>query len=156
MAEVLESLCGRWRGSGVGSYPTVPEFSYAEELDFATDGRPFLHLSQVTRRRDGTPLHVEQGYLRTPSDKRVELVIAQPTGVVEVLEGIYGGSGDSLLIDATSTLVGLTSSAKAVGATRRRFELTGDLLHVEFWMSASGYHDERHLESWLRRGDDTT
>lgn len=154
MAEPLERLLGHWHGTGVGGYPTVAEFGYTESLVFSSDGRPFLHMAQVTRDSGGSTLHVEQAYLRSPADGRVEMVVAQPTGVVEVLEGESSEAGGATIIDVTSTMVGLTSTARAVGATRRRLELSGDLLYTQLWMSAAGHEDVLHLESRLRRGDD--
>ena len=78
-------------------------------------------------------MHTESGYLRARPDG-IELMIAQPSGVVEVLEGTL--DGHDLRLD--STLVGRTSSAKELHATSRRYVLVGDTLTAELSMAAVG------------------
>ena len=95
MAPTLHELCtslapllGTWRGSGAGDYPTIEPFAYVEELTFTNWGKPFV--AMVQRTRDATtdePLHVETGYLRPQPGGVVELVVAQPSGILESLEG---------------------------------------------------------------------
>ena len=38
----LAWLLGRWEGSGVGGYPTIDDFSFAQEVSFEQNGKPFL------------------------------------------------------------------------------------------------------------------
>ena len=145
MCKPLASLLGTWRGTGRGSYPTIDDFAYAEELVFGHVGKPFL--SMVQRSRDavtGEPLHAEAGYLRALPDGAVELTVAQPSGVVEVDVGSVTKTSGGLVVELESAEVGLTSTAKSVTAVRRRLEVAGSTLVSELWMAAVGEVDLIH------------
>ncbi len=145
LCEPLAPLLGTWRGTGRGSYPTIDDFDYAEELAFGHVGKPFL--SMVQRSRDaltGEPLHGEAGYLRALPDGAVELTVAQPSGVVEVDAGSVTKTSDGLVVELESAEVGLTSTAKSVTAVRRRLEVAGSTLISELWMAAVGEADLIH------------
>ena len=139
-------LLGTWRGTGRGSYPTIEDFDYAEELIFFSHvGKPFL--SMVQRSRDlmtGEPLHGEAGYLRALPDGAVELTVAQPSGVVEVDVGSVTKISGGLVVELESAEVGLTPTAKSVMAVRRRLEVAGSTLISELWMAAVGEADLIH------------
>lgn len=149
--DLRKLLEGTWQGNGFGSYPEVPEFSYSERLSFTSNSRPFLFMEQRTQAPDGSPLHTEVGYLRFPDVGRVELVVAQPTGITEVLEGSVESEGDRIWVIFESTNIGTTKSAKRVDRTRRKLEVNGDELTSELWMDAMGRGDHKHLESRLHR-----
>ena len=141
----LAPLLGTWRGRGQGSYPTIDDFAYAEELVFGHVGKPFL--SMVQRSRDlltGEPLHAEAGYLRALPDGAVELTVAQPSGIVEVDAGSVTETADGLIVELASTQVGLTPTAKSVTAVRRRLQLASEMLISELWMAAVGEADLIH------------
>ncbi|MCE2512599.1 MAG: FABP family protein [Acidimicrobiia bacterium] len=145
VCEPLAALLGTWRGSGEGSYPTIDDFAYAEELVFGHVGKPFLSIIQ--RSRDlltGEPLHGEAGYLRALPDGAVELTVAQPSGIVEVNVGTVTKTSDGLVVELESAQVGLTPSAKSVTAVRRRLHLAGETLVSELWMAAVGEADLIH------------
>ena len=135
----LAPLLGTWRGAGEGSYPTIDDFSYIEELSFGHVGKPFLSMTQRSRHRStGLPLHAEAGYLRALPDSRLELVVAQPSGVIEVDVGSVTPTGDGLVVELESAQVGLTPTAKSVTAVRRRLSVAGSTLVSELWMAAMG------------------
>ena len=141
----LAPLLGTWRGTGRGSYPTIDDFDYTEELVFGHVGKPFL--SMVQRSRDlmtGEPLHGEAGYLRALPVGVVELTVAQPSGIVEVDVGTATKTSDGLVVELESARVGLTPSAKSVTAVRRRLCLAGATLVSELWMAAVGEADLIH------------
>lgn len=145
MCVPLAPLLGTWRGSGAGSYPTISDFAYSEELVFGHVGKPFL--SMVQRSRDlstGEPLHAEAGYLRALGGGAVELTVAQPSGITEVDVGTVGSGSDGLVIELESAQVGLTPTAKSVAAVRRRLHLAGSTLVSELWMAAVGEDDLIH------------
>ena len=151
--EPLAPLLGTWRGRGQGSYPTIDDFDYAEELVFGHVGKPFL--SMVQRSRDpstGEPLHAEAGYLRALPGGAVELVVAQPSGIVEVDLGSATRTPEGVVIELASAGVGLTRSAKSVTAVRRRLCVTGATLVSELWMAAVGETELiHHVRSELAR-----
>ncbi len=149
---VLGPLLGAWSGHGRGSYPTVPPFDYTEHLHFGHGGKPFLTYDQRTRALDDDrPLHAETGYLRPAGPGRAELVVAQPTGVVEVDDGEVQMSDGVLQLVLRSRVVGLTTSAKEVTAVERTLLLDGDVLRTTLAMAAVGQPLTHHLASELRR-----
>jgi len=144
----LAGLLGTWRGEGVGEYPTIASFRYGEEVRFWHVGKPFLAYTQRTwSLDDDRPLHAESGFWRAKPGGVVEVVLAHPTGIVEVLEGRM----DDGRIELGSTAVARTSTAKEVTALRRRFELHGDTLGYSLAMAAVGQALQHHLAATLRR-----
>ncbi len=145
---VLEFLLGTWVGEGQGHYPTINAFGYGEEVRFWHVGKPFLAYSQRTwALEDGKPLHGEAGYWRPKPDGIVELVVAMPTGHVEIEEGTLDGTTLSL----SSRLVGATSTAKAVTAITRRVQVDDGVLRYVMSMAAVGAPLQEHLSGELRR-----
>ncbi|MGA2520571.1 MAG: FABP family protein [Acidimicrobiales bacterium] len=144
----LAFLVGRWAGEGEGDYPTVEAFHYGEEVTISHVGKPFLAYAQRTwSLDDGRPLHAETGYWRCPSPGHAELVVAHPTGVVEVSEG---PCTDSAVVLA-SVAVARTTSAKEITALVRRVTVEGDNLEYELDMAAVGVPLSFHLRGTLRR-----
>lgn len=170
----LAPLLGEWSGQGSGSYPTIAPFDYAEAIVFGHTGKAFLTYVQRTRALDdGRALHGEAGFLRPAGRGRVELVVAQPTGVVEVDEGVVavgegraesgveagveadegepGRPSGGLSLVLRSRTVGTTTSAKEVTAVERTLALEGDVLRTTLAMAAVGHPLTHHLASQLHR-----
>jgi hypothetical protein len=146
----LAPLLGTWSGRGHGEYPTIEPFDYDETVTFTHIGKPFLVYTQRTRHcTDGRPLHAESGYWRVPEPGRIELVVAHPTGVVEVAEGSFDGTTMQL----RSTTVGRSRSAKAVTTIERDLVLDGGTLRYSLRMAAVGQPLTHHLAAQLRRDD---
>lgn len=144
----LRLLLGRWTGEGEGEYATIEAFSYREEVTFGHVGKPFLSYAQRTSHRDdGRPLHAEAGYWRMAGRGRVELVLAHPSGIVEVEEGEIDGAR----IELATTVLGHTTTAKEVRRLERVFEVAGDVLRYEVRMAAVGQPLQGHLRAELRR-----
>jgi THAP4-like, heme-binding beta-barrel domain len=146
--EALAVLIGEWHGAGRGAYPTINDFEYREETTFGHVGKPFLTYSQRTwRLPTEEPSHSEVGYWRPQPDGRVELVVAHPSGIVEVAEGTMRAGH----IELTSTTVAGTGSAKEVTALRRVIDVSDNTLRYQTEMAAVGEPLGFHLEAELQR-----
>ena len=146
----LAFLLGTWNGRGEGHYPTIEPFEYTESITFTHVGKPFLAYTQRTRHADdGRPLHAETGYWRMPTPGLVEVVIAHPTGIAELLEGTFDGTAFRL----RSTTVSRTATAKDVQAVTRDVVNDGSVLRYDVHMAAMGEPLTHHLHAELRRDD---
>ena len=145
--EPVRFLIGSWQGNGRGEYPTIEPFGYREEVSFVPGpGKPFLFYTQRTRGEDGAPLHSEAGYVRmTPAGP--ELVIAQPTGLVEV----HRGELVDRTIEFRSTVIEATKTAKPVRDVVRRLVGEGDALSYTLDMAYAEVPLTLHLTATLQR-----
>jgi hypothetical protein len=149
---VLAPLLGTWVGRGAGEYPTIEPFTYAEEVTFGHVGKPFLSYTQRTKAlSDGRPLHGETGFLRAPSAGRVEWVLAHPTGVTELEEGLLTVCAGVIEMELASSAIGRTASAKDIGALSRSFRIEGDAMTYTVRMAAVGQPLQHHLAASLTR-----
>ena len=146
--EPLAFLLGDWTGEGHGEYPTIKPFAYGEEIRFWHVGKPYLAYRHRTwnLETDAT-MHLEMGYWRLVPGNVVEVVIVQPTGITEVLEGTLDGQ----TIGLASTTMSRTSTAKEVTETARRYVATNDAMTCDTSMAAVGQPLTHHLHSELRR-----
>ncbi|MFC9391339.1 nitrobindin family protein [Streptomyces venezuelae] len=152
----VTGLLGTWTGTGRGEYPTLAEdFTYAQEVVFSHDGRPFLHYEARAwlTGADGAPLRPaarESGWWRLKPEGLIEALITQPTGIAEIMVGrVEDGA-----VDLTTHTVALAPTAKHVEATRRRYTLTdGDTLDFVHDLAAVGQRLQHHLSARLRRED---
>ncbi|MFI6940046.1 FABP family protein [Streptomyces sp. NPDC050418] len=146
-------LLGTWRGRGRGTYPTLDaDFTYAQEVTFAHDGRPFLRYEARAWLIDGEdgplrPAARESGWWRIQPEGRVEALITQPTGIAEIMVGTVTEG----LAELASHSVALTPTAKEVTATRRRYTRTegGGTLDFVHDLAAVGQRLQHHLGAKL-------
>ena len=145
---MMQDLAGTWRGSGAGSYPTIEDFRYTEELVITpVPGRPLAHWrSRTADAGSGEPRHSEAGFLRL-SGARWELVLAHSFGVTEVSSG-DARSGE---IDVVSAELAGVGGAKRIDGVRRSYRFDGDRLTYRIAMAAVGVPMTHHLAAELRR-----
>jgi THAP4-like, heme-binding beta-barrel domain len=148
---------GVWRGRGVGGYPTVEDFHFAQEIRFSHDGRPFLAYESRSWRieEDGTPIRPsarEIGWIRPvvvdgKLTDEVEVLLSAPTGIME----LHLGTVDGLKLELVSDAVVRTSTAKSVTAGHRLYGIVeGELLYAQE-MAAMGHPLTSHLSARLLR-----
>lgn len=148
----LAFLIGDWVGTGVGGYPTIDDFRFAQEVSFGHEGKPYLAYTSRSWLLDDDdnrvrPLAVETGYWRPQADRSVEVILAHPTGYAEVWLGEIQGAKVELRTD----VVARTGTAKDYSAGHRLYGLVeGDLLWA-YDMAAMGQPLQPHLSARLSR-----
>lgn len=144
----ISFLLGKWVGEGRGEYPTIAPFDFGEEVTFSHMGKTFLAYTQRSwSLEDGAPLHTEMGYWRCRPSDQVDIVVAHPTGHIELSEGSVEASSVSL----SSVRVERTQAAKDVARIVRRLIVNGDELSYDLDMMAVGNELAPHLHGTLRR-----
>jgi THAP4-like, heme-binding beta-barrel domain len=148
----LRFLLGRWEGAGVVGYPTIESANFGQEITFSHNGKPFLSYTSRTWRLDeegniGLPLGTESGYWRPRPDNQAEVMLAHPTGIVEIYLGEITGTKIELVTDA----VVRTSTAKEVTAGKRLYGLIGTDLGWAYDMAAVGQPLQSHVSAQLKR-----
>jgi THAP4-like, heme-binding beta-barrel domain len=148
-------LLGTWAGAGLGQYPTIKDFRFGQEVSFSyVPGKAFLDYESRSWLIDEQgeklrPLAREHGYWRPQPDGTLEVVLAHPTGIVE----IWHGELDNGKIELRTDAVARTASAKEYSSGHRLYGLVkGDLLWT-FDMAAMGQPLQNHLAAQLKRAD---
>ena len=162
----LAWLLGRWEGAGVLGHPGRggEDTRFGQVVEFSHDGRDFLRYTATSwaLREDGStaePLDVETGFWRPqpvdaaarPADGPVpvelEVVLAHPTGVVEVFVGTATGPR----IDLSTDVVARTATAHEYTAANRMYGLVeGDLLWA-LDVAADGHPMRSYASARLKR-----
>jgi hypothetical protein len=150
----LAFLLGRWIGNGIGGYPTIDSFQFAQEVEFSHDGRPFLAYSSQSwlLDEDGQRIRAlasETGYWRPQPEGGLEVVLTHPMGYAEVWVGQVGEAK----VELSTDLVARTSTAKDYSAGTRIYGLVESDLLWAFDMAAMGQPLQSHLSARLRRVD---
>jgi hypothetical protein len=147
----LSFLLGRWEGAGVGGYPTIESFRFGQEIVFSHIGKPYLTYTSRSWRLDDEgnktePLAMETGFWRPQPGNKVEVLLAHPTGIVE----IYLGEVSGTRVDLATDVVARTETAKEVTAGKRLYGLIGDDLAYAYDMAAVGQGLQPHLSAQLK------
>lgn len=151
---ILGVLEGTWSGRGSGTYDGVSEFSYLETVRIQRSPKGFSSYVQETSSLQGVPMHQEMGYLRADETRRtLELLIVQPTGIVEVMEGRAEERGDEYRFRLNSLHVVASTSAKTIFRTGRYFNVRANELRYQLYMEMEGKAFQLHLQAELVRGD---
>lgn len=145
-------LVGTWWGFGVGGYPTIEAFRYEQEVVFSHDGRPFLAYESRTWLidEDGNrinPSGRESGFWRGTGERQLEVVLAHPTGIVEV----YVGESAFTKIELATDVVARTNTAKEVSGLKRLYGKVEDDLAYAIDMAAVDQPLQSHLSARLQR-----
>jgi THAP4-like, heme-binding beta-barrel domain len=141
-------LLGIWRGEGDGEWPSTEPFRYGEEVAFEDVGDNYLVYTQRSwALDDGSPVHLERGFVRPAGPGRVELVLAHPLGITEIAEGSVADE----VVEVASTVVGLTTTAGPVTELRRRIEVRGGEMVNETHMAMRDVALMSHVRARLGR-----
>ncbi|XP_053403200.1 peroxynitrite isomerase THAP4-like [Mercenaria mercenaria] len=147
-------LLGKWKSeNGQGSYPTLKDFKYGEEIEFTHVGQPNLQFSCYSWHLETKkPLHRELGFVRVqPSTNKVALIIAQNLGVCELEEGEVNGQE----MTTTSHTLGRLSFGKdpATKVIKRTFRREGDTLQQLVEMETDKTPMTEHLRITYQKID---
>lgn len=151
----LLPLLGEWTGVGQGDYPTIEGFHYGQWIRFSHDGRPFLAYESRTWLigLDGEvirPAAREVGWWRCAGEDDLEVLLAHPTGIVEVY---VGRCVTTTQWELATDVVARTSSAKEVAANKRLYGIVEGALMYAVDMAAVGQDLQPHLSARLERVD---
>lgn len=153
----LLPLVGVWRGEGQVGYPTIEGAHFGQQVTFAHDGRPFLHYESRTwiLGPDGEFVRAaarEVGWWRAGSGSgsgdEFEVLLAHPTGIVEVY---VGTSKSPTAWELATDVIARTQTAKEVTANRRLYGIVDGALLYAMDMAAVGQPLQPHLSARLER-----
>jgi hypothetical protein len=127
----LAWLIGHWEGGGKGRLPGGEDFDYAARIDFTQVGQAWLHyfMQLFEIDADGQPVKpvaMEAGFWRPGPNGQLEVVVAQPEGVVEVYYGHIDGAKIELTTDAVARTA--TAEVAVTGSHRLYGNVNQDLL----------------------------
>ncbi|MFI6320961.1 FABP family protein [Nonomuraea sp. NPDC050556] len=150
--EPIAFLLGRWEGAGVGGYPTIESFNFGQEIEFGHNGKPFLTYTSRAWLLDADgnrvrPLATETGFWRIQPERQIELLLAHPTGIVE----IYVGEVVFHKIELQTDVVARTASAKEYTAGHRLYGLVNGNLMWAYDMAAEGQPLTSHMSAELKK-----
>lgn len=148
----LAWLVGRWEGAGALDYPTIEAARFEQEIDVSHDGRPFLFWESHSWLLDEQgervrPSGTESGYWRPGKEGEVELLLAHPTGIVE----LYYGTVEPARIELHTDGVLRSPTAKEYTAASRMYGLVNSNLMWVMDMAAVGQPMTSHLSGELKR-----
>lgn len=149
----LAWMIGSWAGAGVVGYPSMESRHFGQEVDVTHDGRPFLMWTSRAWLLDADgnkerPAAVETGFWRPQEDgKEVELLLAHPTGLLEM----YYGTTAPAKVEVRTDSVVRSPSAKAYSAGHRLYGMVEGRLMWVMEMAAMGQPLQSHVSAELRR-----
>jgi hypothetical protein len=131
----------------------MEESRFEQELSITTDGRPFLRHDSRTWLVDDEggrirPSGTEVGFWRPGTGARdVELVLAHPTGIVE----LYYGEAVFRKVELATDHVASTATAKRVTGLTRLYGMVDDDLAYAADMAAVDLPLQPHFSALLKR-----
>ncbi len=150
----LAWLVGTWRGLGVVGYPTIESANFSQEIEITHDGRPFLAMTSRTWLLDADgneikPLGTESGFWRVLDNGEVELLLAHPTGILEMYVGRK--EPDRPVIELMTDGVMRSPAAKEYNSAKRMYGLVDSKLMWVMDMAAVGQPLTSHVSAQLSR-----
>jgi hypothetical protein len=148
----LAFLLGAWEGEGVVEYPTIPRRLFEQRMEFAQNGKPFLHYISRTWELDEDgqrvrPLAMETGFWRPGEEGVLEVLLTHPTGFLEAMEGQVRGPR----IEIATRKVVKVESAKDYRRGHRMYGLVDGRLMWVYEMEAMGQPLQPHISAELKR-----
>jgi hypothetical protein len=148
----LAFLLGAWEGEGVVEYPNVHRRAFAQRIEFAQFGKPFLYYLSRTWEIDPAgerirPLAMETGFWRPAEDKSLEVLLTHPTGFLEAMYGEIRGPR----IEMATRKVVKVESAKDYVRGHRLYGLVDGRLMWAYDMEAMGQELQPHVSAELKR-----
>ena len=148
----LAWMIGRWEGAGVVGYPTIESKNFGQEIECVHDGRPVLSWRSRTWLLDDEgnqvkPLATETGFWRPLPDGEVELLLAHPTGIVEM----YYGTTEPAKVEVRTDSVVRSPAAKEYTAAQRLYGMVDGNLMWVMDMAAGGQPLQSHGSAELKR-----
>ncbi|MDO5629945.1 MAG: FABP family protein [Mobilicoccus sp.] len=147
-------MIGRWEGVGVVGYPDMESRNIGQELTISHDGRPFLEVSSRTWQLDESgglekPLAREVGFFRVLENGEIELLLAHPTGIVEMYAGER--EKDRPVLNLRTDGVMRSPAAREYTAASRMYGLVEGKLMWVMDMAAEGHPLTSHISVQLSR-----
>lgn len=148
----LAWLVGRWEGAGVVGYPTIESANFGQELVVTHDKRPFLRWESTTWILDDAgnkvrPSGTELGFWRPGGEGEAELLLAHPTGIVEM----YYGTVEPGRIELQTDGIIRSPHAKEYSSAKRMYGLVKSNLMWVMDMTAAGQPMSSHVSAELKR-----
>ncbi|GAB47155.1 FABP family protein [Mobilicoccus pelagius] len=150
----LAWMVGRWEGVGVVGYPGEESRNFGQELVISHDGRPFLEVDSRTYllAEDGSKegdAAREVGFFRVLGNGEIELLLAHPTGIVEM----YAGQREKErpVLNLSTDGVMRSPEAREYTAASRMYGLVDQKLLWVMDMAAEGRPMTSHASAQLTR-----
>lgn len=150
----LAWLVGEWEGAGVVGFPTMTSTHFGQRISVTHDGRAFLAWESETWLLNEAgeivkPSARECGYWRVLEDGEVELLLAHPTGILEM----YAGHRDASrpIVHLTTDGVMRSRAAKEYNAGKRMYGYVDGQLMYAVDMAAVGHPLQSHMSAQLKR-----
>ena len=152
----LAWLVGSWAGVGLVGYPTIESQRFGQEILVSHDGRRFLRWESRTWALDDAgnqvrPLATELGFwrpvTRSTDGTNVELLLAHPTGFVEM----YAGTAEPAKVEVRTDGVMRSPEAKEYTAGHRMYGYVESKLMWVMDMAAVGQGLQSHVSAELTR-----
>ena len=147
-AHPLDAIAGTWRGTGEGSYPTIADFAYNEELVITpVPGKPLARWASTTRDASSGE----------PRLRRVQLPAVNANGhrvrgrTASASSKVGDWDAGRRRAQSVDHPLHGTPTAKTVDHVDRRYEVDNDALRYTVSMAAVGVELTHHLAGSLGR-----